>query len=210
MPWTLSRKIPGRIIISRENGEVRFEEISINLATQVFWLNCDPQAEHWPCLPEQKMTGVPMEPGSPVSQSDGVWSFFRPAPPFRIEYRCAVPGHEHERGVVNVYGVFGPNVVPDGALPLGGGGATLPAATVGQPYPSPPLTLGGKPPFVITILSGELPPGLQLVQSPGGLVLQGTPAAAGVFTVTLRVLDNLNYQFEEPPFSVTVLPGAPK
>lgn len=52
---------------------------------------------------------------------------------------------------------------------------------------SAPITPTGKGPFVITVQSGDLPPGLSLSQtSSGAWVLSGTPSAPGNYTFTLQ------------------------
>jgi large repetitive protein len=73
---------------------------------------------------------------------------------------------------------------------------SLPGGTVGTPYSIPLRAQGGEIPYVWTITSGTLPPGLQ-VGSGGSLT--GTPTQAGNFTFTLMVTD-----FSGQTASVTV------
>jgi hypothetical protein len=62
--------------------------------------------------------------------------------------------------------------------------ATIPDGLYGSPYAGQTLTVtGGMPPFLFSISSGRLPPGMTL--SPGG-VISGTPTAAGKYTFTVK------------------------
>jgi len=82
----------------------------------------------------------------------------------------------------------------------------LPNATVGLPYAVTLTVSGGTSPYTWSITSGSVS-GLSLVSTTG--VLQGTPAAAGAFSLTIRVTDS-----SQPPsqasqnFSLTVNPPA--
>jgi hypothetical protein len=51
------------------------------------------------------------------------------------------------------------------------------------------------------LVSGELPPGLELSQSPGRIT--GTPTTAGRFTFTVRVTDSRDV-FAEGAFTITI------
>ncbi len=62
----------------------------------------------------------------------------------------------------------------------------LPHGRVGAPYSETFDASGGMPPYVFTVASGSLPPGLVL--SPAG-ELSGTPTMAGSFNATFRVTD---------------------
>jgi len=62
----------------------------------------------------------------------------------------------------------------------------LPNGRVGAPYSETFDASGGVPPYVFTVASGSLPPGLAL--SPAG-ELSGTPTMAGSFNATFRVTD---------------------
>ena len=63
---------------------------------------------------------------------------------------------------------------------------TLPLGTVGVAYSQQITASGGTGPFVFTVLSGVLPPGLTL--SSGGL-LSGTPTTAGSSPVVIQAAD---------------------
>jgi hypothetical protein len=60
---------------------------------------------------------------------------------------------------------------------------------------------GGVPDYTWTLVSGELPPGLELSASPGRIT--GTPTTAGTFTFTVRVTDSVD-AFAERTFSITI------
>jgi Putative Ig domain len=60
---------------------------------------------------------------------------------------------------------------------------------------------GGVPEYTWTLVSGELPPGLELAESPGRIT--GTPTTAGTFTFTVRVTDSRG-AFAERTFSITI------
>lgn len=69
--------------------------------------------------------------------------------------------------------------------PLSIATSLLPAASVNQPYQVTLATGGGTIPFVWTIASGMLPPGLLLNGNDGKIT--GIPTAAGAFNFTVRV-----------------------
>jgi hypothetical protein len=60
---------------------------------------------------------------------------------------------------------------------------------------------GGVPDYTWTLISGELPPGLELTESPGRIT--GTPTTAGTFTFTVRVTDSRG-ALAERTFSITI------
>ena len=57
------------------------------------------------------------------------------------------------------------------------------------------------PDYTWSLVSGELPPGLELTESPGRIT--GTPTTAGTFTFTVRVTDSRG-AFAERTFSITI------
>ena len=63
----------------------------------------------------------------------------------------------------------------------------LPDATVGSPYTRSLSATGGVAPYVWTVKSGSLPPGLAL--DPASNAIAGTPTANGNFAFTLQVAD---------------------
>jgi len=79
---------------------------------------------------------------------------------------------------------------------------TLSPGTVGEFYCCGNLFPdGGVPEYTWSLVSGELPPGLELTESPGRIT--GTPTTAGTFTFTVRVTDSRG-AFAERTFSITI------
>ncbi|MBL8113854.1 MAG: IPTL-CTERM sorting domain-containing protein [Acidobacteria bacterium] len=69
--------------------------------------------------------------------------------------------------------------------------ATLPPAVAGSLYSQTITASGGTPPYVFTITSGALPPGLTLVPSgPSTALLSGTPTSSGAFSFTVTATDS--------------------
>jgi hypothetical protein len=60
---------------------------------------------------------------------------------------------------------------------------------------------GGVPDYTWTLVDGELPPGLELTESPGRIT--GTPTTAGTFTFTVLVTDSRGATAERT-FSITI------
>ncbi|WP_326819912.1 DUF7927 domain-containing protein [Streptosporangium sp. NBC_01756] len=65
--------------------------------------------------------------------------------------------------------------------------AAPPAGEVGAPYSVPLTVTGGTTPYVWSVSTGSLPPGLTLNAATG--VLSGTPTTAGSYSFTARVTD---------------------
>jgi hypothetical protein len=58
---------------------------------------------------------------------------------------------------------------------------------------------GAAPPVTFSVISGAVPPGLNL----GGATLSGTPATAGAFTFTVRAMDSTQ-DTASRQFSITI------
>jgi hypothetical protein len=78
--------------------------------------------------------------------------------------------------------------------PLAVSGCPLPEASVGQPYSANLTPAGGIEPYLWTY-SGSLPPGVSI--STSGYV-SGTPAKAGVFPITLKLMDGTMQAATQP------------
>ncbi len=77
---------------------------------------------------------------------------------------------------------------------------------VGQPLVFPPVT-GGAPPYVWSLQSGLLPPGLTL--NPNGFVVDGTYTTPGTYNFTLLVTDSTKANLSVPvKLAVIVSPAA--
>lgn len=78
----------------------------------------------------------------------------------------------------------------------------LSAGTVGEFYCCGNLfASGGVQPYTWSVVAGELPPGLALPRREN--TISGTPTAAGTFTFTVRVTDDLG-AFSEKELSITI------
>src|SRR5215475_12003114 len=64
---------------------------------------------------------------------------------------------------------------------------TIPSAALAAPYSATLQASGGRPPYTWAILSGSLPPGVQLNASTGSI--SGSPSRAGRFAFTVRGSD---------------------
>src|ERR1700684_4231592 len=64
--------------------------------------------------------------------------------------------------------------------------ASLPGATTGQQYSAQLAASGGEPPYIWSITSGSLPPGLTITNA--GLIT-GIPTTTGTFPIGVKVTD---------------------
>ena len=106
-----------------------FAEVNVLQSETVVWQNNDRQT-HWPV---PNCTGLQVKP---QAASNGTQIFPPPlGAPVAITYGCAMPGHESERGTINVYGDF---------------------VVVGS---SPPLNVFSTPPWVpVAVATGGVSP----------------------------------------------------
>lgn len=93
------------------------------------------------------------------------------------------------------------------AQPLAISGAPMGNATTGAAYSFVPVLSGGTPPYMVSLLSGSLPPGLGLDPATGAV--SGTPTLVGVYPgLVLRVTDANGSTADLPAFDLTVAQGA--
>jgi hypothetical protein len=93
-------------------------------------------------------------------------------------------------------------ILPPRPLTISNQSDQLSPGTVGEFYCCGNLFPdGGVSPYNWSLVSGQLPPGLTLSESPGRIT--GTPTTAGTFTFTVRVTDDRD-AFAERTFSITI------
>jgi hypothetical protein len=84
-------------------------------------------------------------------------------------------------------------------------GAALPQGTLGQAYPTLTLAaVGGSQPYTWLVSAGSMATGLSL--SPSGIIT-GTPSAAGTFSFTVQVTDNVQTKAVKA-FTISIFPPA--
>jgi hypothetical protein len=215
-----------QINITRDkNGNVSFQEVSVDTTDNVFFTNLDPQQAHWPywdpnatspdfcdnqigaapspnssqCTVRVPQVPNPKPPPPTVNQS----------PPYSLTYKCKL--HQNEQGTINVF------------AQLAAGTTTLPQAKVNTPLPAPVpvVVVGGKSPYTITgqafqitdsagnvINSGSgIGPGLQLNASTSnqGISVSGTPTVAGTYQFTFTVNDAMGKNLQQVQYSMKVV-----
>lgn len=202
-----------QIHITRSNGIVTFETVSIDTTENVFFTNMDAKEAHWPSLTTNQL-GPYKSPNSsqctiplPPLQSPPLPPLPPPVP-FVYPYRCKIPGHENEAGVVNVYN------------PLAAGTTLLPQANVNSPISPAQVVVGGMSSyqisgqlFQITDSGGNIiqqgsgiGPGLQLVASTNnsGIIVTGTPTKVGTYNFTFTVNDAMGQNLQQVQYSMNV------
>src|SRR5206468_941458 len=104
-----------------------------------------------------------------------------------IRFRVTVHGAAGPAVVRTIAVIQAPGDPPPPPVPaLTVSSTSLPGGAVGAPYAATLAATGGSPPYVWSVASGSLPPGLTL-SSPGALT--GTPTLAGQWSVGLRIQD---------------------
>ena len=80
-----------QIRITRQNGIVVFEPVTVLDTDNVFFVNFDTQAGHHPTLlpPDEPLGPAPQSPPS-----------IQVVP--QATYRCRIPGHEQEHGSITI------------------------------------------------------------------------------------------------------------
>jgi len=191
-----------QIQITRTYNTVNFQTVSIDVTEFVFFTNLDPQEAHFPTLTTNQLGPAP----SPNSSQCAV-----PQPsslPGTYTYKCQIPGHENEYGIVNVNAVM--------AAVNTQFGATLNAVINKQ------VVAGGFAPYQI---SGEL---FQVVDSSGNIIQQGngsigpglslspttnstgiyaigSPTVVGTYKFTFTVNDFAQHNLQQVQYSIAVV-----
>ncbi|MCU1347511.1 MAG: hypothetical protein JWO56_541 [Acidobacteria bacterium] len=175
---------PGVVRITIRPGGV-FEEVNVGQPASVIWDNRDTR-EHFPV---PNCFGFRVNPGQSTTA-------MQPAPnpnvPMPLIYGCAIPGHEAERGSLNVW----PALAAVGSdITVVHGGAAVPVVT------------GGKSPY--TIIVNNPVTGLTFAETaPAGTnagvsVTASATAAVGAASVPITVTDSSN-QSLTATFTITV------
>jgi hypothetical protein len=184
-----------QIRITRDSsGNVQFETVSIDNTENVFFINLDPQAPHWPEIASNKLGPWPSLPSSQC----------HPKSP----YGCKIAGHENEQGIINIF------------EPLAETNTKLKDATKGQPITQQQVVKGGMSPYQITgelfevkdsnntvIQSGlGIGPGLQLIPKMDhtGIYVSGTPTLSGTYIFTFMVDDAMGWNLQQAQYSMKV------
>jgi hypothetical protein len=190
-----------RITIKRVGGKVVFEEVSIYRDENVFFINEDPDAEHWPTLASNQLGKAPSAPSSQC-QPDPTGT------KKQVYYQCKIAGHANEQGCINIF------------EPLSAAVTTLKPATKGQSIPPHQLVQGGVSPYTISgrlfevvgsngavIQSGSgVGPGLQLIPTADntGVWVNGTPTLSGTYNFTFTVDDAIGGNLQQVQYSMEV------
>lgn len=217
-----------QINITRDSeGNVTFEEVSIDATENVFFTNLDPQQAHWPYQPHWVYLNLDAKPPAfcddeigpaPSPNSSQCTVPVPPAKdppppppypsPYTVTYKCK--SHENEQGAINVF------------AQLAAGSTTLPRASVNAPLPAPvQVVVGGMSPYAVTgqlfqvtdsegnvIKSGSgIGPGLQLNASTDhqGISVTGTPTMAGTYKFTFTVDDAMGKNLQQVQYSMKVV-----
>ena len=137
--------------------------------------------------------------GTVASTSVGVATYTAPAgltSPIHVTLTAAIDGTANAKTVAIT-------VNPDPVIAAG-----LPSGTVGASYQATLTATGGTSPLKqISLLSGQLPPGL--TYNPATSSISGVPTAAGTFNFTVQVTDSSDIPFTATTqLSLTIQPSA--
>jgi hypothetical protein len=207
-----------KINISRDDGAVVFETVSIDNSSNVWFTNSDPAAAHWPTLasnqvgPYQSPNQLPKTSQCPVpapqvpnpdhKEGDDNPPTVDETLPYQVTYKCKIKGHETEQGTIKVFAVLG-SVTPDEDQDPPPPPIILPAATKGQQITETKVVAGGSPPYAISGQRFEVRDesgnviqpasdngwGLELDARSDGIWVVGTPQLSGIYNFTFRVDD---------------------
>ena len=204
-----------QINITRDkNGNVSFQEVSVDTTDNVFFTNLDPQQAHWPYWnpnapsPDfcDNQIGAAPSPNSsqctlPVPSGQ--------TPPYTLTYKCKL--HQNEQGTIDVF------------AQLAAGTTTLPQVSVNTPFAAPvQVVVGGKSPYIVTgeefqiidnsgnvIQSGKgnLGPGVlyDATLDNKGITVAGIPSVVGTYQFTFKVTDNMGKNLQQVQYSMKVV-----
>lgn len=177
-PATSTAKGATQTIVIGEGGV--FPELNVVQIDFIVWNNQDTRTHH----PVPNCTGLQVKPGAVSNDMHPAPPPGPPTLPISVDYGCAIPGHESERGMINVFNTFV---------------LTSPTVAVSPvtPYVAVPLLTGGMSPYTINpdpsatflTLAETVPAG----SSAGISVALNGPPPAGKTSVTyaLDVTDAL-------------------
>lgn len=205
-----------QINITRDkNGNVSFQEVSVDTTDNVFFTNLDPQQAHWPywdpnaTSPDFCDNQIGAAP-SPNSSQCTVPVPSGKTPPYSLTYKCKL--HQGEQGIINVF------------AQLAAGTTTLPQVSVNKGFAAPvQVVVGGKSPYTVTgqefqviddsgkvIQSGKgnLGPGV-LIQNVTtdnqGIYVAGIPSLVGTYQFTFTVNDAMGKNLQQVQYSMKVV-----
>lgn len=191
-----------RIRITRDkNNNVQFETVSVDNTENVFFLNLDTVAPHWPSIASNQLGKSPSAPSSQC-QPDPTGTLTQ------VTYTCKIAGHTNEKGTINIF------------AQLAAGATTLNLAVKSKPIVRQQLVTGGKSPYQISgqlfeitgpgggvIKSGSgIGPGLVLTPTTDntGVWVTGTPTVSGIYNFTFTVNDAMNENLQQVQYSMVV------
>jgi len=183
-------------ITGSAQGTGVFPSVEITQSQLVFWKNDDPKSPHWPQFPQQPAVGPRFQTGS-GNTSDPVQPYAGgPIPQGQnqlVKYGCRIPNHESEQGLITVWADFLVATIQNGGV-----FNQLPDGKVGTAYTPVALTTGGKPGYSHTLSDAALPPGINVTDGPSGVMVGGTPGAAGQdFAFTVHCKDALGNRVDQ-------------
>jgi hypothetical protein len=204
-----------QINITRDkNGNVTFQEVSVDTTDNVFFTNLDPQQAHWPYWDPNAKTPdfcdnqIGAAP-SPNSSQCTVPVPVGKTPPYSLTYKCKL--HQNEQGIIDVFAQLAP------------GTTTLPQVSVNTPFAAPvQVVVGGKSPYnvsgqqfqvtdntgkVIKSGQGSIGPGLLLNASTDnkGITVAGIPSVVGTYQFTFTVNDAMQKNLQQVQYSMKVV-----
>jgi hypothetical protein len=126
--------------------------------------------------------------GSPTAEEQAATMYYQ----IHFDGRCASLKDDDMNGIRFIYPGSG-----GGAVPLSANDPPLPTGVAGTPYNQSLSASGGLPPYVWSMTSGSLPPGLNV--EPASASISGTPSQTGSFNFSVVVSDS------ESPKAIVVL-----